>query len=772
MTQRHSARTTLARWFSCAAALPGFVLLATLSGQTLDTLTRAHREKPSPETLAELLRFAAAHPSDQDGALALLLAGFFESGDRQYEPAIAHLEAARKRLPKLADYASFWLASARVEAKQFDDAVRDAAGVSRYSPSSPLAPRAVLIAGRALLEKGDPSEALRLLTAEGAKLQQPGGDMLLAKAHEAAGNLPAAAAAYQRVFYRDLFSPEAAEAEQELQRLKTTLADNYPPAMPQAMLTRAARLLDAGDYARARQEFEALIPQLGGSERELAYVRAGVARYMGRETNAAFDYLAGLQISSPEADSERLHYLLGCARRLDRREEVNRILETLGAKYPKSPWRLQALVSAANQYLLDNDSQKYEPLYRACYESFTGETRGGYCHWKVTWSAYLRRAPEAAEMFRTHLLTFPGSEKASAALYYLGRISEEQRDPASAKTYYLELQKRFTNSFYARVPGRASLEKAAMKSVQPSAAVAQFLGTVKFPVRTQASFEAGGSTRERIERAKLLVMAGMDEWAEGELRHGSRTEGQAHVLAYEMAKIASQRGSPFQALRYIKSFAPGYLYLPADSAPAGFWRLAFPLPYRETLEKRSREQRLDPFLIAALIRQESEFDPAAVSRANARGLMQVMPATGAQIAKRIGIPRFRRDMLFDPDISIRLGTYHFRQVLDQFGGNLEQALAAYNSGKSRVDRWLTWASYQEPSEFIETIPFTETRDYVQIVLRNAALYRSLYGPGTAAVSSEGESVRKNSGSAAKPARSNKAKVSKRSNSRLHRKRNP
>jgi soluble lytic murein transglycosylase len=95
----------------------------------------------------------------------------------------------------------------------------------------------------------------------------------------------------------------------------------------------------------------------------------------------------------------------------------------------------------------------------------------------------------------------------------------------------------------------------------------------------------------------------------------------------------------------------------------------------------------------------------------------------------MGMRRFTASMLFLPDVNLNLGTYMFRSLVDQYGGRLEPALAAYNAGKSRADAWLHWAEFREPSEFIETIPFTETRNYVQIVLRNADLYRRVYGAG-------------------------------------------
>ena len=183
---------------------------------------------------------------------------------------------------------------------------------------------------------------------------------------------------------------------------------------------------------------------------------------------------------------------------------------------------------------------------------------------------------------------------------------------------------------------------------------------------------------------------------------------------------------PDQAIRYIKRYASSYLYLPIESAPRQFWTLAFPLPYRADLDRFSKQNGLDPFLMAALIRQESQFDPTAVSRANARGLTQILPATGRELSQRLKVKTFTTAALFQPSVNLELGTFYLKTLTSQVGGKTEAALAAYDAGLTRARAWLTWGEFREPAEFIETVPFAETRDYVQTVLRNADVYRRLY----------------------------------------------
>jgi soluble lytic murein transglycosylase len=131
-----------------------------------------------------------------------------------------------------------------------------------------------------------------------------------------------------------------------------------------------------------------------------------------------------------------------------------------------------------------------------------------------------------------------------------------------------------------------------------------------------------------------------------------------------------------------------------------------------------------------LIRQESEFNPKAISRAKAYGLTQVLPSTGRQISRRAGVTGFSTAMLLQPEPNLKLGSFYLKGLLDQHDGRWERTLASYNAGKSRSDLWSTWGEYREPAEFIESVPFTETRNYIQIVLRNAEVYRRLYGGST------------------------------------------
>jgi soluble lytic murein transglycosylase len=223
-----------------------------------------------------------------------------------------------------------------------------------------------------------------------------------------------------------------------------------------------------------------------------------------------------------------------------------------------------------------------------------------------------------------------------------------------------------------------------------------------------------------LARVAVLDRLGMDVESRFELDaladRAERTPADAPAIAQGLVSA----GEPSRALRVaVKALDGG-----AGSRP--LLRAAYPVVHADALTEESRRNGLDPALVAGLIRQESSFNPKAVSAAGARGLMQLMPAVGAAIATSHGFPMWNPALLLDPDVSLELGTAHLATSLTR-GTPVARALAAYNAGGSRVARWVQRPGSDDPELFTEWIPYTETRDYVRIVQRNAEIYRALHG---------------------------------------------
>ena len=202
------------------------------------------------------------------------------------------------------------------------------------------------------------------------------------------------------------------------------------------------------------------------------------------------------------------------------------------------------------------------------------------------------------------------------------------------------------------------------------------------------------------------------------------------VLDATSAWAYNRKGDLRRAITLMRRAYPQFLTAAGDSLPAEILQIIFPLTYWDLIRKHATARNLDPYLIAALIAQESTFDPKARSAANAWGLMQVVPATGRRLARSLGIRRFSTAMLTDPETNIRLGTLYFARLVEQFGG-AHYALASYNAGENRVVRWKAERPGIDQDEFIDDIPFPETQNYVKRILGTAEDYRALYGKGGA-----------------------------------------
>jgi soluble lytic murein transglycosylase len=579
-----------------------------------------------------------------------------------------------------------------------------------------------------------PQDAIHLLQEHYADLPQPDAALALAAAYQAAGDLPHAVEYNRLVFTGYPASDQASQAATALTNLHDSMGAAFPNATPQQMIARANNLLAAAEYTRARAEFQALIPQLNGAERDQARVGIGIAQFRHGDIAAAYQYLRGLGVTDDEADAQRLEYLVECARRLNDDEELMDAVKKLNKEHAASLWRLKALVTAAGHFLAANQRDKYIPLYKAAYEAFPNNPRAAPCHWRVAWDAYIHRKPEAESLLREHVEHYPDHPSASAALYFLGRLAEADGDNASAHTYYAKVTTLYPNYYYGLL-ARERLAQPSVSAAAPSAKAAEFLGPIAFPAhKAPAPAQPDEDTAMHIGRARLLESAGLQDLAEAELRFAMHHGSQPYLLALEIARNA---GEPYQGLHAMKSAIPEYLSISLDDAPSAFWTSLFPLPYRNDVLRSARQQSLDPYMLAALIRQESEFNPQALSPAHAYGLTQIEPGTGRALARRAGVRRFTNRSLFQPSINLKLGSIYLKALLDQWGGKWEQTLASYNAGKSRVTDWLTWNDYREPAEFVESIPFTETREYVQAILRNASVYRQLYGAKLASAPQSG-----------------------------------
>ncbi len=658
--------------------------------------------------------YAAAHPGEGASAAYLAIGHAYSLDHRYADAGTAYRQAASG--DALQDYAVYLSAQAALQNHDGSTAVQMLNGFAAKYPNSIFATTAPVTQAQAYLSLNDSASALRALGPEVGQPASQKADFLLTegKAHEMAGDRSAAASLFRQIYVRLPFSPEAAQAKIELQNL------NAGPSAGERKL-HADALFNAKRYAEAGAEYHSIEQNdqsLGQGDKDALEIYAAVCDL--RLKHLSHRDAEKLPQTGDDSAALRLYILAELARN-DNDESGNRaLLSQMEDRFPQSRWLEEALYSSGNMYLIKRDSTHAVELYGELFKRFPNSTYGPSSHWRAAWLNYrLRNYPEAARLMEEQIARYPASAEAPSALYWRGRMFEDpEKNYAQAANFYNALSNGYRNFYYAIL----ARERLRMMGPQASVAPAFPLQNVRTPPAPTLIQELPENDPHLI-KARLLANAGLNDYIGPEIA-ASGSSSQWGSLA--QAEIYRSYGENVRALQTIKRSGSSFFSLPVAQVPAVYWQLLFPRPYWQDLTTDAANNGLDPYLVASLIRQESEFNPSAVSRANAYGLMQLLPTVGKAQAKRIGITHFGTSDLLNPSTNLALGTANLKQVLDRFGGQPEYALAAYNAGDSPVRRWMAENNYKDLPEFVESIPYSETRDYVQSILRNREMYRQLY----------------------------------------------
>lgn len=684
--------------------------------EELTRLAQQLRETGSEQAYRELVVFAQSQSDSVAAARAALLLGQHDQQRKRYGAARAWLARASAD-SLLREYALYWDALALRGAAQPAAALEQLARIRREFPESVLSQAVVRALVELALELGQPMRALEELEAYGEVERNPALLLLRARALERVGRPEAAAQHYNHLYYEFSESPEAEQAAVRRQALAQMLGRKFPAASLEQQLARAESQYRRRRWRSAQTEFRALLPRLKGREAQRARLRIAQCQVRLR---ANVPVLARLQLTDPELDAERLFALAQRYRQLRQLDAMVRVVEQAAEKYPNSSWVEEALFSAGNQFWIELNRSRAAEFYQRVVELFPRGRYAATAHWRLSWTAYLERRPEAVSLLEMHLARFRGSPYTENALYWLGRLAERSGELLRARAFYAKLLEAFPYTYF----GLQARQRQRELGAEPTETV-PLLALLPAPPELLVLDEPVPSeARERWERAQVLRRLALYELAESELRAAHATTGAPRLLL-EAAQMALEAGRFWTGISLARQAYPGLERWPLSVAPEELWRTFYPVAFRETIDRYASRYALDPMLVRGLIRQESLFQPDAVSRAGAVGLMQILPRTGYQIARRQRLP-YSRQRLFNPEYNLRLGTAHLAELLQEFA-RLELALAAYNAGRNRVASWQNEREFAEPAEFVESIPITETREYVQIVLRNAEIYRQLQG---------------------------------------------
>ncbi len=690
-----------------------------VASSDLRPMARQLVEFRTPAAYAGVENYAAKHAGTEAGALAWFAIGYAHYIDAQYPAAIASMQKAQPQIGELKDYTAFFIGNSYVLSNQPAASSTYLRDFGARFPDSLYEHDATVAYAKALLAMNRPAEVIHLLQDHGGYSDT---EYLLGKAYVQSGQGRRGAEILRHVYYDFPTSVSAENASADLKKIPE--ADFLPPPTFSEHEHRADALYKSRRYPDAIVEYRAMVELAPAGQQSAALIQlANSYRHAGdaREARAALDRIPD---DGSDASAEKWYQRAELARDANDDAGLTAVLDHMRGNTPKSPWLESALLSSANMYLLRKDYDHAIDLYREIHVRFPSSAKASYAHWKCAWLTYRQNRPEQAKKdFEEQIAFYPGSNEVPNAMYWRGRMAEDERDFGAARAYYQKVADRYRNYYY----GVLARKRLALIPTTPAATVAVLQHVGAAPSYDSAAAQTTQPPDDDLHymRSRLLQNAGVTDLAVRELQAGSLSGPSWEML--EIARIYSSGGEYYRALQALKRAIAGYFAMDVNGLPAEYWHGLFPRPYWEALRKYSDENGLDPYLVAALIRQESEFNPSAISHANAYGLMQLLPRTGKGEAKAEGLHHYSTDSLLDPTTNIQLGTHYFRKMVDHFGGQVEYALAAYNAGEERVEDWRAAGSFRDIDEFVESIPFTETREYVQAIVRNAEVYKRVYG---------------------------------------------
>jgi soluble lytic murein transglycosylase len=690
---------------------------AALTQKELERLARSLKGPDGQRAYLQLSAIAIEKSSGTLGVRAALALGYFDYNKGRYAQAMKWFEHA-KNDPLLSDYALYWTAETNLAQDRNADALSELKQFRTQFPDSVITDQALQSLGEAAMASNRPADAVAALDSAGVSSGKASLLLLRAEARERTGDLLGAASDYEAVYLRFPTSEQAREAGVKLSFLRGTLGDKFPHLSLSGRLEHASTLFAERDWPDARSEYSSLLAELSGAERERAALRileCGVALGAGPAE------LVSVQITSPEVDAERFAALADYYRSRHDDAQMTAAVEASVMRAPGSSSAESALFLAGNYYWVQLDRDRAASYYKRVEENFPTAADATAAQWRVGWTAVLKRQPDSSALLTEHLRRFPGSPYTADALYWLGRLAEEDNQLTLARSYYLKLTDRYRQNYFETLASER-LRALGREPVQVLDVVAQIPPVAAVP---KLDGETPPAAVGHHARAQALRSIAFDSSAELELRAGYDATGDPRLLL-EVAQTAASAGRYGAAIVAVRQIFPQLESQPFFGVPREVWTTAYALPFESSIRRWSAHFGVDPLLIAGLVHQESAFDPEAHSVKDAVGLMQLLPGTARRLARDQKI-RYSRLRLTDPDYNVRLGTAYFAALVKQFGST-EAALAAYNAGEDRVESWTTGQTYRDTAEFVDSIPFTETRQYVQIIARNSEIYHRLYGP--------------------------------------------
>jgi len=662
----------------------------------------------------------------EDGAgMAYFLKGhcFVKKDDN--EKALEYFEkAANGSSFPLQDYAVFSLARTHYKTGKKDLAETEYEKLILEHPDSALAPKSMFFLACQKAEKGDDESAIEMFDliiyspeqgelVEEAKYRK-------GKSLEALGRYNDAANTYFNLAFYHMKGPYRKLAMDKMHYLQRKHGIPFPAATAQTFFDRAMSFYNAGDYPSASAELYRFLKYYSDWElRAQARLRLGVSEYKRRRYSNSFYHLKKVIKAGSRGADEAQFYLSFIYGRWGNLRNTLTSLRKVLWKHPESEFCDDAAFYIG--YYYDINGFKSKAIQE--YESFLDKYPESYWATDAVWRAgkihyAMGDYEKAFKTFSKASDEFPPDELSAHCIFWRGMSALKTDKRNEAKDSFMKVVNEFDHTYHSY----QAREKLKWMGVREDEIEYEEIKTVK-------NFEEADPTKYRI-----LMSLGFYDHARNEAAHLRAKSSEDNKLNADLLYyLAVQRKGDYRTAlrfaegRYLDAINDGEM----SQVDYRMWQLAYPRGFWSYVLKYSVEYNLDPYLVLAVIREESRFNPKTVSWARAHGLMQIIPSTARGIARFIGIRPYYLYRLFEPETNIKMGCYYLSQLIKRFNGNPYLALAGYNGGPMRVKAWLSrWkrenGQYLDIDEFVESIPFKETRRYVKKVMKSYNEYKRIY----------------------------------------------
>jgi soluble lytic murein transglycosylase len=644
-------------------------------------------------------------------------------GDREYAAALPLIDGGAIASTPLGAYGYYYSGVALSALQRFVDADAAFAAADAIRPDGALSELVPLRIAEVALARNDARRAvdtLQRLNPDKANAPEQV-NLMVARAAERAGDRDIALQTYRHLYYDYPTSQEAADAQAGIERLQTP--DLIPVDRFKQELARAERLFAAKRWAQARAAFDVLSRAAQGDDADLVGLRVAECDYYLDRFRAARD---GVQkfLKGNSREAEARFFYFTAIRALGDQSTYLELARKFVAEYPDSPWSEETLNNLASHYIIVDDDDAADLAFRELSRRFPKSRYTERAAWKVGWRAYrMGNFREAAETFETAAANFPRSDYRPSWLYWSGRSRDQIDEHDVATSRYRLTVADYANSYYGRLATAVLQQRNEPTSIQTLSAAP--LGLAPETVPSEPLIRELGSL-ELYDTALREVQYAQHVWG-----NSAQLEATVAWLRHNqgLGLSGTERFNAIRgAINTMRRAYPQFMAAGGENLPPEVLRIIYPLDFWPLIVRGSSQHGLDPYLMTALMAQESTFTPEIKSSANAWGLMQLLPSTGKRYARKVGMTRFTTGSLQDPEVNVRLGMQYFKDLIDRFGGDYF-AIASYNAGENRVAQWRAERPDLAEDEFIDDIPFPETQNYVKRILGTAEDYRRLYGSG-------------------------------------------